>query len=334
MFIIASHVASHAGVNLFAFNSKSILAVLLVYLGQIGNGLFIFSTAYYISGTFNLRKWLRLLIESWTISVMVLCIFAIFDRDRLSMVAVLKSILPVTFSSNWFITAYLLFTLLIPVLVLLVQSMSKRMHLYLLLTMLTLYSVIPCIFGSRFFTSGIFGFIMIYLLVSFLKQYYPNLRIENKCLLWVGTLSALIIVAFVVGVNFLGQFSAIVYGKTLFWQSYQDFPILVVSFSAFYCALNHPAHSWKYIDMISSYSLEIYLIHANILIMSTSVYSKLLTYFERYSIGFSFLLSTMIVGMSSLLLGWIYRKILGSITDRIACQISEHLYRRFLQYFQ
>lgn len=62
--IIQSHVAYHSGLVSTSFGINNVTSSVVSYCGQIGNVLFIFASAYYISDKFKIDKFLRLILTT------------------------------------------------------------------------------------------------------------------------------------------------------------------------------------------------------------------------------------------------------------------------------
>ena len=171
--IIQSHVAYHSGLVSNSFELNNVLSSLFSYCGQIGNVLFIFASAYYISDKFKVEKILKLIFTTVFYSYLYLGVLFCLGY-RFSMNLVLKSLFPVTFASNWFVTAYLIFLLFVPYLSKIMLCVQKKEHFYIVCVWFLLYSVIPTCVGKKYCYSDIFGFVLIYFVVKYYLKYVKN----------------------------------------------------------------------------------------------------------------------------------------------------------------
>ena len=79
--------------------------------GHLGNMIFFICSAYFLLDIDNsdTKKVIHMIADVWIISIIFLLIFKIGGWYTISIQDLIKSILPNTFSTNWYITCYILF---------------------------------------------------------------------------------------------------------------------------------------------------------------------------------------------------------------------------------
>ncbi|MCF2657186.1 acyltransferase family protein [Lacrimispora saccharolytica] len=302
LLIILSHVAHQSSVDAFAFNTDAIIKAISVYLGQIGNGVFIISTCYFLTKGITAKKWIKLYLQTIFYSIVFLAYFSFFQPEAVSLKTIVKSFFPIAFENNWFISAYLIFVLLVPVLQVIREHLKTKQYFYLTICFFMLYTVAPTFIGNRYFSSRLFGFITVYLITTLLKDVDFIRFVKTWQLCMLSIIGCCIVVAFIITVNYIGQYIGIIYGKTFFWQSYSSLPLLVVNFSVF--EILRRSKSWhnKFINCLSKSSLGIYLIHNNFLIVECKKINDWFKCFDGMFIVHRYILITVIVFVVSLLL--------------------------------
>ena len=131
--------------NVASADIRYIVLMLFSYLGMLGNTVFFVCSAWFLlnSSKYSKRKWFAMLFEIWFVSVFILAVTLIIRHGSISPRIILSSLMPTTFSNNWYLTCYLLFYPIHPLLNIVIQKLDKRNHLRLACAMLILY----CGFG-------------------------------------------------------------------------------------------------------------------------------------------------------------------------------------------
>ena len=270
--IILSHVSFHSGVNVFGCTSNEITVAFFSYAGQIGNGIFIFAICWFSSEKFNLKKIIKLILQTLFYSYVFLILFIIFKKESVNFVTIVKSVFPIAFASNWFVTAYILFSILAPYLHSMVNNISKENHIRLLTFFLIIYCIVPSFFSCRYFINEMSGFFLIFLITSFIKKYNIKLKTSNDSLILLSILTCVCWLLFIIIFNNAANKIPILYGKTMFWLFYNSLPMLAINFNLFIITKRSKTWSNTIINRLSSLSLGMYLIHENKLLVGNGFY--------------------------------------------------------------
>ena len=186
--IVLSHVIQTyevAGIfnpNIATSNIKYLILIILRYSGIIGNTIFFASTAYFLvdNNTIEMKKIFRIIFEVWLISFSIFFIYILFGFDGLNKKDIIKSLMPITFNSNWYITCYLLFYPMHVLINRVIQSLKKSSHLKLIIISSVLYLGLCFIKKGLFFQSVIIIWTIIYLIVAYYKKYLNNMCKDRK----------------------------------------------------------------------------------------------------------------------------------------------------------
>jgi len=134
-----------------SLNIQVIILQLFRTLGTLGNNIFFICSAWFLldSDKYNKKKWMFMLIEIWSVSIIIAIITYLLRHGDISSDLLKKSIFPTLFGANWYLTCYLLFYPLHPLLNKMLNTIDRKTHLRASLAMFVLY------FGLNFIKSGL-----------------------------------------------------------------------------------------------------------------------------------------------------------------------------------
>lgn len=191
---------------------------LLTPLGQVGVGIFVMISAYFLTEEKNseskllrriLNLWYRVIFYSWLILIVDLFIgFSSINKKSL-----IKSIFPIIGNNYWFVTSFFLLMILVPFLNRLINDINKK-KLLLILVVLIIFSSITTLIGQPYTPFGqelnVGVMISEYILIGYYKKY--KLKLNNYILL-------LTIILFYVGEilsNIVSGFPSIILSASIF----------------------------------------------------------------------------------------------------------------------
>lgn len=245
---------------------KFILAI-FSYFGALGNSIFFICSAWFLlrSSKYNKQKWFFMLCEIWFVSMFIFVVMLIIRKGDISGEIFLNSIMPTTFASNWYLTCYLLFWPIHPLLNVVINKLDKQ-HLFRISTALfVIYACFNFIKKDSFFPSTIILWITIYFVMAYIQLYLKNFADSvkyNFVLLLVGFVGWFGI-AFMA--NFLGLHISFLSDKVLRWQTNYN-PFLIILAIALFNLMRKLTFTNKIVNYISSLSLLVYIIHENIVL--------------------------------------------------------------------
>ena len=151
------------------------------YAGALGNTLFITSTCWFLCGQkkYKIKKIISMWLNTYIISMIFLLItslilcFSNIDKDY-----VLQSFLPNIFKNNWYVTYYLIFCLVYPIINIILEKIGKVPHLILAIGFFIYCFILS--FAFKFFASDRFvTWIASYLVISYFRTYKQSI-FDNK----------------------------------------------------------------------------------------------------------------------------------------------------------
>lgn len=237
------------------------------YLGYLGNSIFFICSAWFLlrSSKYNKRKWFFMLLEIWFISMFILVVMLIIRHGDISGKILLKSILPTTFAPNWYLTCYLLFYPIHPLLNVVIQKLDKQHLFRFSAALFVIYGCFAFIKNDLFFSSTIILWIAIYFVMAYIQLYLKDFADSDKynfMLLAVG-LVGWFGIAFVA--NYLGLHISFFNDKVLRWATNYN-PFLIIIAIALFNLMRKLTFKNRAINYISSLSLLVYIIHENVVL--------------------------------------------------------------------
>lgn len=276
-------------ISLATTNIQQLILVLLRYSGVLGNTIFFCCSVWFLldSDRASKQKILSILADVWVISVIILIAVYIIRGGNIDFKMIAQQLLPTTFENNWYITCYLLFYPLHPLLNRLIKNMDKTALLRTTLVLLFLYVCVNYILSGSFFTSQIVLWITLYFTIAYMKYYLVdfsnNIKI-NVILLLVGFLGN---TGIVLVTNYLGLRVATFNDWLLRWNTNCSPFLILMAISMLNIAKNVFFYN-KAVNYISGLSLLIYVFHENQLLRT--FYRPLMWDYIYNQFGYAYIL--------------------------------------------
>lgn len=300
------------------------LVILISYLGQIGNCLFVICSAYFLidNDKVKIKKVLSIVIDTFFISVAIMIIF-ILNGQMLTIKEIIKNLLPITFNNNWFVGCYILYYIIHPVLNKFINSINQKQLLTVNIFLIVYFCIIQ--FAVRKVYTPVIGFIVIYFLVAYMKKYMKhymkNININYLLLI----LSIVVQILSLIILNFLGlHYSS--FGNKMRYMAYLYNPLTIIASLSIFNIISNKKIMNNKINYVASLTLLIYIIHENILIRN---YIRS-AYFEKIyiTIGYNYIVpiticSGILVFIASVFISIIYKNTIQKITKKISDLIYE-----------
>lgn len=136
------------------------------------------------------HKLLKLYLQFLFYAVIFYIIFCISGHDRISLKGLIITLTAFKSMSvaGTFVSAFLIFYLLIPFLNILLQNITKRQHEFLLTILLTIYSILPSA-GFNMPTNYVSWFCVLFILASYLRFYSHDMKVSHNQWGWITLIS-------------------------------------------------------------------------------------------------------------------------------------------------
>lgn len=188
---------------------NSLLVLFLRHVGQIGNILFVISSAWFLvdSNRVKPNKIITILLNAFFISVGGL-IIGIIGGIEFPASSIIKMLFPTISGLNWFVGCYLLLYAAHGYLNIIIDNSSKKSLMSLVLVLMVLYLIVCMALPDALYYSQLMCFITVYLMVGYMKRYMSNFSGNRKL-----NIKLLILLAFVyIGSIFIYLYMATMIG--------------------------------------------------------------------------------------------------------------------------
>lgn len=247
---------------------STIILVLLRHFGVWGNSIFFICSAWFLlrSQHCNKKKWLFMLIEIWSVSVIILAVTYFGLHIHISAKDIIKSFLPTTFSTNWYMTCYLLFYLVHPILNKVIGQMNQQQLFRSTAALTILYIGVNFIKSKLFFGSDLILWITIYFVIAYIQYYLKDFADSikaNACLFIFGGIG---VICLTLVTEFAGVHISALSQKALHWALNNCNPFVIAMAIAFFNIARQIHFHNNAVNYLSSLTLLIYIIHENLIL--------------------------------------------------------------------
>ncbi len=271
LMILFSHYSIHGGFNLtsppeawLSVGGVNQLILSSLKYGGFGVAIFVIISGYCgINSTFKPRKVIQLIAQVCFYSWLIYIICLATGLTDFSVLDAIKNIFPILFEQYWYATAYIVLYLVSPYLNILLKSIEQEKFKKLLAIMLLLWCVIPTFTAQAMYGRQIPKFVMLYTVGAYLRLYPDNyLAKANRAKLGL-VLSFILLFISSLLLQLLGSVSTLFsshYGT--FYDTESVLTVIGATCLVYLCA-NLNLGSNKKINMISSATFSVFLIHAH-----------------------------------------------------------------------
>lgn len=315
-------------------NCRHFILILFRHFGALGNSVFFVCSAWFLlrSSRIKKRKWFFMMVEIWVVSITILIVTFVLMHGNISGKIILKSLFPTLFTSNWYLTCYLLFYPITPLLNLVIKHLNKQT----LFRVSAGFFLFNCCFGfiiwDWVFPSTILLWITIYFVMAYLQLYMTDFSNDRKKNCGVFILGMTGFAGIVLLTNILGLHISFFKDQMLHWATYGN-PFLIIMAIAMFNIARNIHFKNAFINYISSLSLLIYIIHDNLILrtyvrpyMINYVYS---TYGYRNIIFWVFVLVLIIFAfgvLSAVIYDKTLRRLLKKASDSLLYPATRNVY--------
>lgn len=261
--IVLSHCCVHGLKNIQSIKIYNNILLNIFTLGNLGVALFVIITGYVsIEKNFKIKKIILLELQIIFYAVSLFLITAIIKNDNILSFNFFKSFFPIIFKKYWFMTAYINLYIFTPFINKLIHSINRKECIKLVLTCILLGFLVPTITTSNMYFNELFQFITFYLIGGYIRKYVNanNNIIKINC--YVIILILLLISSSVVIETLALRIPTISKYGTYFFNRDSILILLLATF-IFIIFLRKEKFLSKRINLISSTTLGVYLLHDN-----------------------------------------------------------------------
>ena len=269
LMIIASHCIQHGGAGNFELYKSDlsinyIINVLFGSWAQVGVAVFVIITSWYMEQKqINYTKIIKLVLQTWTTCILITAIVYGLGLKPISLKIIAMEFITPFYEQYWFISTYIMFYLLIPVLQIVIKKLGNE-KLKSLCIVLTFF--IPIY--NFFFTNvggNLANFCYLYLVTIYLKNNKGNIfeRHNKKMFFGMLALMSVIIIVLRVGLEITGIGS--LFNLMLHVSFRGNLFVYVAAINMFYCFKNMRIGYISVINKLGKATFGVYIIHGNLL---------------------------------------------------------------------
>lgn len=272
LMILFHHFGLHGG---FTWDSTSVTIprlwyYLIVMGGKIGVNLFVLISGYFLIESKSLfpdfRKCMKIIGQVFFYSITIYIFFIVTGNTEFSMIQLIKTMFPITFSTWWFASTYFVLYLVHPFLNRLFNTLNKKDYQGLLILIVFCWSVIPTFLNSTFQSNSLIWFITLYAIAGYEKKFGFNKRFSIKTYFFLFFLFFFLTYFSSVVFAFLGTKYSFFSSHIIYLFGQEKINILLVSLTLFLAFTKLKCKYCKSINVIASATFGVYLIHDNYLI--------------------------------------------------------------------
>lgn len=144
--------------------------------GKVGVNCFVLISGYFLCDQkFNIKRIIRT--HTKVVAYCVLGILtAIIVQQQIGIMDILKTLLPITFDTYWFVTAYIGMLVFCPILNWIVDKANLHQLVTLIISSLLLFTIIPTFTAQTIFNSNLTWFCLMYLAGAYFRKYNTKLK--------------------------------------------------------------------------------------------------------------------------------------------------------------
>lgn len=270
LLIIAHHFAIYSPFHFvqtdLSYNRFWIL--LLTMGGKIGVNLFILISGYFLVNTrkINKIKVLTFWLNIFSYGMIILLVYQVFYSVEFS--SLIKTLLPISFRLWWFASAYFLLMLAIPFINIMLEGLTNKEHLGLILLGGFLWSILATLTTKDLESNDFLWFVYLYIIAAYIRNndlliisYLSRIKRLFLPVLMITYGMGVLLMIIGVKIKYFSEHTSYLYREN------NPF-ILVLSIFIFILFINFDVKSNKFINWLASLTFPVYLIHEHFLIRS------------------------------------------------------------------
>ena len=294
------------------FSFQHILFTLFRWMGQIGDTLFVGCSAWFLcdSKSFKTQKLIKMVMDTLLISWIGLAIAMFFVSPTIGQIV--KALLPITFQQNWFVGCYIIYYLIHPLLNKASSDLTRPQLMLLSGMLFVAYSLISVVIPGRYY-------------VMCTKRCLNEKIDLNMCRI-ISASAFIILGVFIMLQNYLGNILDAARTRNLYFCTYINPLIIIMALSVICLATFERTFESRFVNRLSSFSLLVYLFHANYFWLT---YGKYWLLQKMVNFGISEMKSVLLLIVAYIIflpiMSGVYEMVFGKVTLIISSLIDSKI---------
>lgn len=266
--------------------TNSIFLLLFGAFGKTGINCFLMITGYFMcTSKITLRKFLKLLLQVYLYQVLVFIVFLEAGYETLTLLRLIKLVMPFWNISDGFTSCFLVFYLTIPFWNILIKNMTRYQHSLLLFLLIGCYTLLGSVPGFNVKFNYVTWFGVIYLIASYIRL-YPIPAFERRSLWgWMTLICMLLAMSSILGINYFFASR----GVYFFVSDCNKLFAVTIAFCSFLWFKNMEIRHNTIINTFGASTFGVLLIHANSDAMRTWLWKNCVDCVGHYALPFGHL---------------------------------------------
>lgn len=297
-------------------------------MGGLGVNIFVLISGYFMCTQLkvNANRIIQLILDTSVYSVGIYVIAYVLGFP-VSVVSIIKAVVPVIYPVWWFVTAYVLLAVTAGFINDFIHALNKERLDAAIVVLAVILSVIPTFLNSDMEDSNYLWFVLLYLIAARIRLYPIDNEFIKKHSLGTGVLLYFLTQLSSLVLSVIGKYLPFVNAHTVYFSKRISLPMLLSAVLIFYGFLNIKVKYSECLNKIASTTFGIYLIHMHPVVQQI-LWSKIfrnLSFVYKPSMVFHALCSSILVFISCSVLSYIYNNSIGKGTNCVAKKIVDHI---------
>jgi hypothetical protein len=254
LMIISFHVFSYELRAQFPFPVLFLSKQLVVSYTSMAVDCFVFISGFYAI-RFKFKTVVSLLVQAWFYSLIIGTVFYCINPDQFAVADMMKAILPVSSSSWWFLTTYMLLYVMSPFINYGIEALSQKQYKLILCCLFYLNCFSNFVFDKQV-GGDFFNFIFLYVLARYIAIY--SVELKHPLLLFISSG----IVIFVLNIGF----SYLIMNYPFLPAARYTSPLVIIEVVSLFFVFKNLSPTWKGIKTLAPLCFGVYLFHFHYLI--------------------------------------------------------------------
>ena len=233
--------------------------------GKFGSNLFVLISGFFLVNNQNIdkRKIFKIIGIVTFYSISIYCLMTLLGLEKFSVSIGIKNLFPIIFEMNWFASTYLVLYILSPYLNKFVKTLDNEEYKKMLIILTILWSIIPTSTGYKMQSNALIWFIFLYLLAGYIRIFNEKFTKKSGHYLKVGILLYVFTFLTSIIIDIIGINNIKLANKNIHFFDMQSIFLLLSSIYILIYTSKVKEKSYNIINVISSATFGIYLIHDN-----------------------------------------------------------------------
>lgn len=330
--IVLSHCSVHGGFpsreSNFALNNYFLD---WMKLGNLGVDIFVIISGYFLcTKEFKIQPLIKLLSQVWFFSYICYFIY-LLSGNHYKIIDFPSVVFPTIFNEYWFFTTYVCLMLFSPFINVFIKHASNAKLLACVLIMVILLSVVPVFEPDVYKKTELPQFILLYLIGSYLRKKPKNILSNSKNRILFLLCSSLFLFSSSAILRYLSTNIVKTSIKTTILYSRTSIVVLLLASCLVSIAINRKKWTNKIVNIISSCTFGVYLLHDNPYIRKIiwSNWLKNDVYFDSDFFILKMLISVVVVYMTSTIIEYLRQLIFAHpmevVINELYCKLQKYI---------